>query len=237
MPARAHSARTAAPILALAAVAFLGACSSRIEERASIEFEPVYLDPMAEMPVVAMANDSIYAPNQAGIVSGSQRARQVGDILTVAFTERFQATKNQNASTSKTSEYAVTLPPILGAPLSTISGALTDEGLAGGSEQAFSGTGGAAQSNSLTGRMSVSVVRILPGGNLEIHGQKKLTLNNGDEYIRVRGVVRPQDISVENVVLSERIAHAEIKYIGAGDVADVGKQGWLHRLFNTANPM
>jgi flagellar L-ring protein precursor FlgH len=189
------------------------------------------------MPMIGMANGSIYAPNQSGIVSGSQRARQVGDILTVAFTERFQATKNQNATTAKTSEFAVTMPPILGAPLSNISGALSDPGFTGGTEQAFTGTGGAAQSNSLTGRMSVSVVRVLPGGNLEIHGQKKLTLNNGDEYIRVRGIVRPQDISVDNVVLSERIAHAEIKYIGAGDIADVGKKGWLFRLFDTANPM
>ncbi|MFY9348095.1 MAG: flagellar basal body L-ring protein FlgH, partial [Orrella sp.] len=86
------------------------------------------------------------------------------------------------------------------------------------------------------GQMSVTVARVYEGGNLEILGQKKLTLNNGDEYIRVRGIVRPEDISSKNVVLSDRIANAEIKYIGAGDVADTGKVGWLQRAATTLSP-
>ena len=85
--------------------------------------------------------------------------------------------------------------------------------------------------------MSVTVVRVFPTGNLEILGQKKLTLNNGDEYIRVRGIVRPDDISSSNVILSDRIANAEIKYIGAGDIADTAKQGWLARIFTTVSPL
>jgi flagellar L-ring protein precursor FlgH len=84
--------------------------------------------------------------------------------------------------------------------------------------------------------LSVSVVRVLPGGNLEILGQKKLTLNNGDEYVRLSGIVRPADISAQNVVLSDRIANAQIEYIGAGQVADAGKQGWLRRGLNTVSP-
>ena len=85
-------------------------------------------------------------------------------------------------------------------------------------------------------QMSVTVARVHDGGNLEILGQKKLTLNNGDEYIRVRGIVRPEDISSNNVVLSDRIANAEIKYIGAGDVADTSKVGWLQRTLTTVSP-
>ena len=61
-------------------------------------------------------------------------------------------------------------------------------------------------------------------GNLEILGQKKLTLNNGDEYIRVSGIVRPRDVSSDNVVQSDRIANADINYIGAGDTARTGKK-------------
>jgi flagellar L-ring protein precursor FlgH len=80
-------------------------------------------------------------------------------------------------------------------------------------------------------------VRVLPGENLEILGQKKLTLNNGDEYIRVRGIVRPEDITSNNVVQSDRIANAEITYIGAGDVADTGQQGWLSRVLTSLSPI
>ena len=88
-------------------------------------------------------------------------------------------------------------------------------------QNTFSGSGSSAQSNSLNGQVSVHVVRVFQNGNLEILGQKKLTLNNGDEYIRVHGIVRPKDINEKNIVSSDRIANANIQYIGAGDIAAV----------------
>ena len=81
------------------------------------------------------------------------------------------------------------------------------------------------------------MVRVFQNGNLEILGQKKLTLSNGDEYIRVQGIVRPQDINALNVVSSDRIANANIQYVGAGDIANSGKKGWLTRLLDTVDPL
>ena len=104
-------------------------------------------------------------------------------------------------------------------------------------ENTFTGSGSTAQSNSLTGSVSVHVVRVFDNGNLEIMGQKKLTLNNGDEYIRVTGIVRPRDISADNVVQSDRIANADINYIGAGDVARSGKKGWYTKMLETISPI
>jgi len=159
------------------------------------------------------------------------RASRVGDILTVSFTESFQATKSQNASTSRSSETSVNLPTVVdnmipGTDLFSSSG-----------ENSFSGSGSTAQSNSLTGSVSVHVVRVFENGNLEIAGQKKLTLNNGDEYVRVSGIVRPKDISADNVVQSDRIANADIDYIGAGDIARSGKKGWYTRVLETLSPI
>ncbi|MDG1424996.1 MAG: flagellar basal body L-ring protein FlgH, partial [Paracoccaceae bacterium] len=74
-------------------------------------------------------------------------------------------------------------------------------------------------------------------GNLEILGQKKLTLNNGDEYVRVKGIVRPQDIGNGNIVNSNRLANAEITYIGAGELADTSRRGWLSKLFGVVSPI
>ena len=101
----------------------------------------------------------------------------------------------------------------------------------------FSGSGSSAQSNSLNGQVSVHVVRVFQNGNLEILGQKKLTLNNGDEYIRVHGIVRPKDINEKNIVSSDRIANANIQYIGAGDIAASGKKGWYGKILDTINPL
>tara|TARA_Y100000994_G_C15514379_1_gene368920 strand:+ start:69 stop:446 length:378 start_codon:yes stop_codon:yes gene_type:complete len=109
--------------------------------------------------------------------------------------------------------------------------------LASSGESKFSGSGSSNQSNSLTGLISVHVVRVFTNGNLEILGQKKLTLNNGDEYIRVSGIVRPRDISSDNIVQSDRIANADINYIGAGDTARSGKKGWYTKMLETITPL
>ena len=68
-------------------------------------------------------------------------------------------------------------------------------------------------------------------------GQKKLRLNNGDEYIRLTGLIRPEDVSATNLVASNRIADAEIVYVGAGEIADSGRQGWLSRGMRTISPL
>ena len=73
-------------------------------------------------------------------------------------------------------------------------------------------------------------------GNLEIMGQKKLTLNNGNEYIRLSGVIRPEDISASNEVSSNRIAHASITYTGTGDVHDTKQPGWLGKALRVVSP-
>jgi flagellar L-ring protein precursor FlgH len=104
------------------------------------------------------------------------------------------------------------------------------------SESSFTGSGNAAQSNSFTGLLSVSVIRIFANGNMEIMGQKMITLNNGNEYVRLRGVIRPEDISAANVIVSSQVADAKITYTGAGQVADSGQMGWLGRGLRAVSP-
>lgn len=97
----------------------------------------------------------------------------------------------------------------------------------------FGGQGDSSQSNRLTGFITVTVIERLPNGNLVVAGEKQLTLNQGDETVRVSGVVRPSDISTNNVVPSFKVADAEITYGGKGFVADSNKMGWLARFFNS----
>ena len=162
----------------------------------------------------------------------------VGDIITVAFAESFQATKSQNAATSRSLDSSLSLPGVMDLiiPDRTNAADLSTD-LAAAAENSFSGSGSTAQSNSLTGQVSVHVVRVFRNGNLEILGQKKLTLNNGDEYIRVHGIVRPQDIDAENVVSSDRIANANIQYIGAGELDSPSKKGWYTKILENVNAL
>ena len=210
-------------------VIMLSGCAQHNADRVSIDFEPMYPQ---EMPLVETNNRSgtIFNATRGNLFSMESRAQMVGDIITVQFAESFQATKSQNAATAKSNDNSISLPTALGTPeLSTKLGSSL--------ANTFSGSGSSAQSNSLNGQVSVHVVRVFQNGNLEILGQKKLTLNNGDEYIRVHGIVRPKDINEKNIVSSDRIANANIQYIGAGDIAASGKKGWYSKILDTINPL
>ena len=215
--------------IALAFLIALAGCAQYNADSVSSEFEPMYPQ---DMPLVERDNRSgtIFNAANGNLFSMESKAQMVGDIITIEFAESFQATKSQNAATSKTSDSPIALPTLMArAELSAK--------LSAAAENSFSGSGSSAQSNSLTGQVSVHVVRVFQNGNLEILGQKKLTLNNGDEYIRVQGIVRPQDINAENVVSSDRIANANIQYIGAGDIAASGKKGWYSKILDNINPL
>jgi flagellar L-ring protein precursor FlgH len=216
-------------------ILLIPSCGQYVEDRRSDDFAPIYLGNI-EKDQVQPGYGAIFKPNQSRLFAMESRAHRVGDILTVSFTESFAATKSQNAASSKSSDSKVTLPNIL----ENLAGKdlIPDSAdLSSGTEQSFTGSGSSNQSNSLSGLISVHVVRVFGNGNLEILGQKKLTLNNGDEYIRVSGIVRPRDISSDNVVPSDRIANADIDYIGAGDIAGSGKKGWYSRLVETVSPI
>lgn len=209
--------------VAVMCVCAVAGCSTYVEDQASRAFRPVMPEPTGR---TGPADGAIYHPGATGLFAVEQRASKVGDVVTVALNESFQATKSQSATADKSDNVSAQLPGLLG---------LSDPSF--GSQQSFSGNGAAEQSNSFTGLVTVSVVRVLNNGNLEVLGQKKLTLNNGDEYVRVSGIVRRRDISPANVVNSNRLANAEITYIGAGDVADTAKRGVFSKVFSALNPV
>ena len=223
-------------IFALLGALFFGGCSTYIEDAENSFYEPVF--PAAEMMSNTTAKTgAIFQTGQGGLFSSDQRARVVGDILTVSFNEVFAATKAQSAASAKTDSFDVTVPNVLP---NLLSGGLGNgeakNSMAAGTTRSFSGSGNAAQSNSLTGVLSVTVVRVFDNGNMGVLGQKELTLNNSKEYIRLSGIVRPEDISPSNTVSSNLLADAQITYAGAGHLADSSKPGWLSQALRTISP-
>ena len=184
--------RALATILLLGVTGLSAGCSTYIENEASLAFEPIYpsahIAPEGEAPT-----GGIFKTSGGGLFASDIRAREVGDILTVALNETFSATKAQSAASAKSDAFDVDLP--VGIPNLFTGG--FDKGadpLKAGTARTFSGSGSAAQSNTLTGLLTVTVTRVFDNGNMEIAGQKKLTLNNGDEYVRLTGLIRQQDI-------------------------------------------
>ncbi|MCU7893421.1 MAG: flagellar basal body L-ring protein FlgH [Candidatus Thiodiazotropha sp. (ex Ustalcina ferruginea)] len=192
-------------------------------------------------PPAPKGNGSIYQAGYELAWFEDIRARRVGDLLTVNLVESTQANKSASTTTAKSSNNSITNPTLFGSPMQfNVPGFVPiannkDAGL--GFELAsthdFSGDGSASQSNALSGNITVSVIEVLPNRNLYVRGEKRIGINQGTEYVRVSGIVRPRDISPANTVASTRIADPTITYKGEGALADANSMGWLSRFFNS----
>jgi len=220
----------------LSGIALTG-CSSVREARISESFQMIYVEfvPTKEVSL----DGAIYSRSNAGFFLGERRAQRVGDVLTVKLAENLNATKALNAAGAKNNSIAMTLPNALFGGGALNIPALRDGGanLAASNTSTTTGTVTADQSNTITGDITVIVTRVYENGNLWIQGQKMLSVNQGEEYVRVSGVIRPEDIQAGNVVSSTKIAQAQITYTGAGDLNDNTKQGWFGRIVGALAPL
>lgn len=190
------------------------------------EYAPVR--PEALRPPM-QTSGSIYQANYDMRLFEDHIARRIGDIITVLFDERMQARKGADLSVDKDTDISITVPKLYGMdPSIALGDALTNEVVA---KRNLKGEGEANQSNSLTGSITVSVVEVLPNGNLRVRGEKRVALNQGNEYIRVAGLVRILDIDASNQIYSSQLADATIMYTGDGVIADASRPGWFSRTF------
>lgn len=197
-------------------------------------FAPVMPTPAALPP---STEGAIYNTNTAMSLFTDSRAHRVGDIITIVLKERTTSTKSSNITVDKESNVNITgdtatsnNSTLLGTNPSFKNLNLPTN-LVGTRE--FAGEADADQSNSLSGNITVTVANVLPNGNLVIRGEKWMTLNRGDEYIRISGIARPEDITPENTLQSFQLANAQIAYSGSGEFADSQQMGWLSRFFNS----
>ena len=154
----------------------------------------------------------------------------MGDLITITLVERTLAQKTASQTTGHAGGISIS-PPATG-PLDFIK--KTDLSVSG--NQTFDGKGQAAQSNTLQGEITVTVAEVYPNGTMRVAGEKTVTLNRGDEFVRITGLVRTADIAQDNRILSTRVADAKITYTGKGEMARAAGQGWLSRFFSRVTP-
>lgn len=186
------------------------------------------VEPMTPPPQ-AVASGSIFQAGSGLVLYADQRARQVGDTVTVNLVERTDASKQSSTSSAKDTSISLPTGTFLGSPL--------DFNTSVNGKQGFDGKGESSQSNRLSGSITVTVHEVLPNGNLRVRGEKWMTLNQGEEFIRVAGMIRPRDIGPDNSVPSFRLADARITYSGKGTLADANQIGWLARFFQIISPL
>ncbi len=190
--------------------------------------DPRYAPVLSPGPIVPVQqNGSIYSAVSA-VDLYQRRAHRVGDVLTISLNEATSARNSAGTSITRENATSVGDNNILGTGfLGTGLDLATD--LA--STLDFSGSGESDQSNQLRGSITVTVANVLPNGLLEVRGEKWLQLNRGNEFIRISGLVRKEDIQPDNSILSTRVADVRIAYSGTGTLANSNEAGWLTQFF------
>ncbi len=212
----------------------LTGCSHTPDRISKFEYEPAYPTNIPKLDTPR--SGSLYQTGAMDLFNDI-KARRIGDIITVKLQEKMNAQKKAAANEKKSNVSKHAAPSLLGG---TVGAALGGVNLLGAtsldSSDTFKGQGDASQSNSLTGDISVTVVEVIPNGNLVVRGEKWVTINQGEEVIRFGGIVRPADISPDNSFPSTKVADARFIYSGDGLVNEATQQGWMARFFSNYWP-
>ncbi len=206
-----------------------GCAATRIAVQPDPQYAPVDL---TERRYVPEPNGSIFHAGRSVRLFEDNKAFRIGDILSVTLSESTAASKSAATSTAKDNEVDLSASAIFGSSGPTNNGNPVLSSNLDGS-RSFAGSGDSEQRNSLSGEIAVTVTDILPSGNLVVRGEKIIGLNQGSEFIRISGLVRPQDVSSANVVFSRKVANARIYYGGGGVIAESNTKGWLTRFFDS----
>ena len=206
----------------------LSGCITHTTVRPDASYAP---PAMPELTLGQAASGSIYSVSNGVRLFSDPKAFRVGDILSVVLSESTNASKSATTNTKKEDGATLAAPTLFGGAVSrngrTV-GATSIEG-----DREFKATGDSSQSNSLSGVITVMVHAVLPNGYLHVRGEKIIGINQGAEYVRLSGIVRPQDVGADNQIQSSKIANAQMYYGGGGVVAESNEQGWGTRFLNS----
>ena len=227
--------------LALLLATMVAACATP-HGGMTVSTQPVTVDATARAPepTTAKAQErqatmSLWTEEVAyGDLFSDPKARRAGDILTIKIVESSSASNSADTNTDRESSLSAGVDQFFGIEPSTFN--LQDLSVSGGIESEFEGSGSTSRSGSLEAFITVRVVEVVPNGNLKIVGSREIMVNNEKQIMTIYGVVRPRDISDDNVVLSTFVADARIAYSGAGIIDDRQRPGWIANALNTIWP-
>jgi flagellar L-ring protein precursor FlgH len=181
----------------------------------------------------AAGNGAIYQAAAYRPLFEDRRARHVGDVLTIVINEKTQAGKQASSNASKTGAVDSSISAVAGLPLKTMQGLSVNAD----SSNEYADKSALNSSNTFSGNVSVTVIEVLPNGNLVVAGEKQIALDKGTEYIRLSGVVQPDTIQAGNTVSSAKVADARIEYRTSAKFDTAEVMGWLGRFFLSFIPL
>lgn len=207
---------------------------------------PALTPPPAEAAPAEENPGSLFDPARNDFLFSDNRARRVGDIVLVNIVETSKGTHKADTTSEKTSSVNLGVTSMLGKndsrlwPVGPSLGYKVHPGTAAQVEASaankFDGKGETTREANVTATVAARVVGVLPGGVMQIEGSREIKVNNENQVLVVRGLIRSKDVRPDNSVLSSYIADAHIEYYGQGVVGDKQKPGWLTRFLDQVWP-
>jgi len=222
--------------MSLLTVLLLGGCATPYGGM-TVSENPVAINgpPPQPVPVPQASTDdmSLWSEDMGfGDLFSDPKARRAGDVITIQIAESSSASNSADTSTDRESSLSAGISELFGVNTST----LQNLSVSGEMESGFEGSGSTSRSGKLDAYITARVVEVMPNRNLKIIGSREIMVNNEKQIMTIYGVVRPRDISENNVVLSTFVADARIAYSGAGIVDDRQRPGWIANALNTVWP-
>jgi len=199
---------------------------------------PLAPPPAPAVPAVPQTPGSLWTERQ-GSLFYDLKGSDVGDIVTVAIFEKASASKEATTATGRQSSNSADISAFLGleSKIAKINDAIDPAALISADfKNDFKGSGSTVRKEDLVATLTTRVVEVLPNGNFRIQGQKTVTVNNEAQFIRLSGIIRPNDISPDNIVDSKLILDADISYTGKGVISDKQRPGWMVRILDNVWP-
>ncbi len=166
-------------------------------------------------------------------------ARQVGDLITVKISERTSTLVDSETKTGRSSTVGAGISALFGLESSVLSanpnmGESIQLDVSGARD--FEGKGTTSRGATASATITCQVVEVMSSGNLLVHGTKQVRVNREVHYVVLKGLVRPQDIQMDNTVTSDLLAQAQIEITGQGVVADPQGPGIGTRILDRVWP-
>jgi flagellar L-ring protein precursor FlgH len=178
---------------------------------------------------------SLWPAGQIQGMIADHRASKVGDIVTIVIEESVSAQNSQSTKADKASNAsdAITqfLFPLAASSLGTRNGQYPGTSYKTGND--FSASGQINNKSSLTSKAAVMVTDVLPNGNLVLEGVRRVAMSGENQYMVLRGIVRPEDVTTANTISSSNVANASLEVVNEGSITNTQKKGWLTRLYET----
>ncbi len=201
-------------------------------------YQPVSL-PMPAPRKISPQKNSLWQSDRVTFFK-DQRAKDVGDIITVLIDIEDEATIDNDTARTRASSEDAALPALLGyeqalnrvLPQAIDSTDLTEFG----ANSSHSGSGSIAREDEIKLRMAALITQILPNGNMVIHGKQEVRVNFEKRVLNIDGVIRPEDISTENSISYDQIAEARIVYGGEGQITDMQQPRYGQQLYDIIFP-